>query len=95
MEAKLEARMKELDDAQDEKIYKSHAAVAKTVSELGKEIRDLNDSINGVDWESLKAWSRLMEGAVTFRAFITGLASIVIAFGAIGAGVIWMIKTLR
>lgn len=113
LEKQFEARLDETLKIYERINEDGYKAVAKTVSEFGREIQEyqkinsnahdklgasideMNKKISGVDWESLKTWSDLMRGTTTFKSFITGLASVFVAVGSIGAALIWFIRTFK
>ena len=90
-----ERDMLALEERWQNKLEESHTIVAGTVSNFGGELRDLNNTIKGIDWASLKAWSDLMAGAATFKKIITGIGAVVLALSAIGGGVLYMVKHFK
>jgi len=85
--AQLRAEIADLEARQNEKIEKSHMAVASSVSEFGKDLKNLSKDIKGI--------VDLYNGVSTVKSFVVGLASLIIAISAVGASVIWLIKSVR
>lgn len=78
----------------DEKLFKQQVELSKTVSNLMGEIKQ--------DLGQLKEHSSkvddivsLYDGVSTVKSFVVGLASLIIAISAIGASIIWVIKSVR
>jgi len=84
-----------LEERWQHKLEESHMIVAGTVSNFGSDLRDLNNTIKGIDWDSLKSWSDLMAGAASFKKIVTGFGAVVIALGAIGGSVLYMVKHFK
>jgi hypothetical protein len=85
-ETRLERKMEMLELQQIKRLEDSHMAIAKSVSGFGNDLKQLTAQLDGV--------LSLYNGASTMKKFIVGLASFVLAITAIGASVIWMVKTI-
>ena len=86
-------------------MQKSHNAVAKTISEFGyahiEEMRGIKEELKchieqskplmELDHKVLKDISTSWKGIISMKTIITGLASVILALGAIGAGVIYVV----
>ena len=85
--AQLRLEISDLEKRQDEKLEKSHMAVAQSVSGFGNDLKALRTEIKSI--------VDLYNGVSTVKSFIVGLASLIIAISAVGAGVIWIIKSVK
>lgn len=85
-EARLKKEMEMLETRQIKRLEDSHMAIAKSVSGFGNDLKQLTAQLDGV--------LSLYNGASTMKKFIVGLASFVLAITAIGASIIWVVKTI-
>lgn len=85
-ETRLKKEMEALETRQIDRLEKSHIAIAKSVSGFGSDLKKLNERIEGI--------VNLYDGVSTIKSFIVGLASVIIAITAIGASIIWVVKTI-
>jgi hypothetical protein len=85
-ETRLERKMEMLELQQIKRLEDSHMAIAKSVSGFGSDLKKLTERIEGV--------VKLYDGVSTIKGFVVGLATVIIAISAIGASIIWVIKTI-
>lgn len=100
-EKRMEAKLVALEDKWQTELEKSHTAVAGSVSDLGAEFKQVAAHFQKIaeKWEHIEADDlRLVissyNGLTTVKNIITGTATVIISISAIGAGVIWLVKTI-
>jgi len=91
----MNLQMQVAEERMEKRLQESHLAIAGTISNFGSELQALNKKLDSVDFEALSKMTDFFKGVVGFRSFIVGLASVVIAISAIGAGVIFIIKSVK
>jgi hypothetical protein len=71
---------------------KETEGIVGNVNEMKNDIKEVKELLQNMDFESLKSVSEVFNGAVSFKKFVIGLASVFISMSAIGAGIVWLIK---
>ena len=85
-ETRLERKMEMLETRQIKRLEDSHMAIAKSVSGFGDDLKQLTEQMKGI--------VDLYNGVSTIKGFVVGLATVIIAISAIGASIIWVVKTI-
>lgn len=89
----------------EERLRESHMAIAKTISDIGmgikedrenntKEHKALHSKLNEIDVDTINEIVSGVKGFSAVKNVVTGTASLFIAIGALGASVIWVVKTI-
>lgn len=76
----------------NERLELSHKGINETISNFGADVQKLTKTFEHVEPQDLNAILKFYNGMMTLRSFAVGLGSFVLAMGAIGAGVIWVVK---
>jgi FKBP-type peptidyl-prolyl cis-trans isomerase (trigger factor) len=93
-EARMESRIEELAE-REQRLRESQLALAVTISELNADFKKFYNKFEHIEAEDLKLIVSSYNGITTFKNMVTGLASIIIAISAIGAAVIWIVRSIR
>ena len=92
----------------EERLLQSHLAIDKSISNarddarkarestenISSKVNEMYTTFKSVNWKTLQEVTSSVQGLATVKNIFTGLSSVVLALGAIGAGLAWLIKSL-
>jgi len=100
-EKRMELKLEALEQKWQNELERSHVAVAGTVSALGAEFKDIAKDFKAfvqkwdhIEADDLRIVISSYNGIATVKNIITGMATVILSISAIGAGVIWLVKTI-
>ncbi len=87
----------------EEKLFKSHTAIAETVSNLGNELKEdrernkkehekIHEKLDTLDIRALNNMAKFYSGSQTMGGFIMWLSKVILSITAIGASLVYMIN---